>query len=62
MQVRKQQLELDMEQQTGSKQEAEYVKAVLSLVNKRPQIGLLSPQMTLTGLLFDSQVPVFFFY
>ena len=28
MQVRKQQLELDMEQQTGSKQEREYVKAV----------------------------------
>ena len=28
MQFRKQQLELDMEQQTGSKQEKEYVKAV----------------------------------
>ena len=28
MQVRKQQLELDMEQQTGSKQEKKYVKAV----------------------------------
>ena len=28
MQVRKQQLELDMEQQTGSKQEKGYVKAV----------------------------------
>ena len=28
MQVRKWQLELDMEQQTGSKQEKEYVKAV----------------------------------
>ena len=28
MQVRKQQLELDMEQQTGSKYEQEYVKAV----------------------------------
>ena len=28
MQVRKQQLELGMEQQTGSKQEKEYVKAV----------------------------------
>ena len=28
MQVRKQQLEQDMEQQTGSKQEKEYVKAV----------------------------------
>ena len=28
MQVRKQQLELDMEEQTGSKQEKEYVKAV----------------------------------
>ena len=28
MQVRKQQLELDMEQQTGSKQEKDYVKAV----------------------------------
>ena len=27
MQVRKQQLELDMEQQTGSKDEKEYVKA-----------------------------------
>ena len=28
MQVRKQQLELDMAQQTGSKQEKEYIKAV----------------------------------
>ena len=28
MQVRKQQLELDMEQETGSKQEKEYIKAV----------------------------------
>ena len=28
MQVRKQQLELDMEPQTGSKQEKEYIKAV----------------------------------
>ena len=28
MQVKKQQLELDMEQQTGYKQEKEYVKAV----------------------------------
>ena len=28
MQVRKQQLELDMEQQTGSKQGKEYIKAV----------------------------------
>ena len=28
MQIRKQQLELDMEQQTGSKEEKEYVKAV----------------------------------
>ena len=28
MQIRKQQLELDMEQQTGSKQEKEYIKAV----------------------------------
>ena len=28
MQIRKQQLELDMEQQTSSKQEKEYVKAV----------------------------------
>ena len=28
MQVRKQQLELDMEKQIGSKQEKEYVKAV----------------------------------
>ena len=28
IQVKKQQLELDMEQQTGSKQEKEYIKAV----------------------------------
>ena len=28
MQVRKQQLEMDMEQQTGSKKEKEYIKAV----------------------------------
>ena len=28
MQVRKQQLQLDMEQQTGSKEEKEYVKAI----------------------------------
>ena len=31
MQVRKQQLELDMEQQTGSKKEKEYIKAVYCL-------------------------------
>ena len=31
MQVRKQQVELDMEKQTGSKQEKEYVKAVCIL-------------------------------
>ena len=30
MQIKKQQLELDMEQQTGSKLEKEYVKAVYS--------------------------------
>ena len=30
MQVRKQQLELDMKQQTGSKQEKEYVKCISS--------------------------------
>ena len=28
MQIKKQQLELDMEQQTGSKEEKEYVKAI----------------------------------
>ena len=33
MQVRKQQLELDMEQQTGSKSGKEYVKAVSFLFN-----------------------------
>ena len=32
MQVRKQQLELDMEQQTGSKSEKEYVKDRKSVV------------------------------
>ena len=32
MQVEKQQLELDMEQQIGSKQEKEYVKAVTLLI------------------------------
>ena len=32
MQVRKQQLELDMEQQTGSKLGKEYVKAVTLLI------------------------------
>ena len=31
MQVRKQKLELDMEQQTGSKQEKEYIEAILHL-------------------------------
>ena len=31
MKVRKQQLELDIEQQTGSKKEKEYVKAVYCL-------------------------------
>ena len=30
MQVRKQKLEMDMEQQTGSKQEKEYIKAIYS--------------------------------
>ena len=33
MQVRKQQLELDMEQQTGSKYEKEYIKSVKHIVN-----------------------------
>ena len=33
MQVKKQQLELDMEQQTGSKSRKEYVKAVYCLFN-----------------------------
>ena len=32
MQVKKQQLEPDMEQQTGSKQEKEYVKAVVTVL------------------------------
>ena len=32
MQVRKQQLELDMEQQTGSKLEKEYVKYIVTLL------------------------------
>ena len=32
IQVRKQQLELDMKQQTGSKQEKEYVKAVYCIL------------------------------
>ena len=32
MQVRKEQLELDMEQQTGTQQEKEYVKAVTLLI------------------------------
>ena len=40
MQVRKQQLELDMEQQTGSKQEKEYVK-YMRVLNRRSKI--LSP-------------------
>ena len=34
MQVRKQQLELDMEQQTGSKSGKEYIKAVFTLYAK----------------------------
>ena len=40
MQVRKQQLELNMEQQAGSKWEKEYIKAVLSpcLFNLRAEI------------------------
>ena len=33
MQVKKQQLELDMEQQTGSKSGKEHVKAVVNIVN-----------------------------
>ena len=32
MQVRKQQLELDMEQQTGSKQEMQYIKSIVTLL------------------------------
>ena len=32
MQVKKQQLELDMEQQTGSKLGKEYVKAIVTLL------------------------------
>ena len=41
MQVRKQQLELGMEQQTGSKSEKEYVKAVYCL-----PVYLISMQIT----------------
>ena len=33
MKVRKQQLELDMEQQTGSKYKKEYVKAILTILS-----------------------------
>ena len=35
MQVRKQQLELDMEKQTGSKQDKEYIKAVYLTYKQR---------------------------
>ena len=48
MQVRKQQLELDMEQQTGSKSGKEYVKAVYSS----------SEDFKFCGILFISQVCV----
>ena len=46
MQVKKQQLELDMDQQTGSKLEKEYVKAVYSHV-----AYLTSMQSTSWGML-----------
>ena len=50
MQVRKQQLELDMEQQTGSKLEKEYVKAasweICMQVKKKQQLELDLEQHT----------------
>ena len=51
MQVRKQQLELDMEQQTGSKQEKEYVKAVychpgyLTYMQSESEVAQLCPTL-----------------
>ena len=46
MQVRKQQLELDMEQQTGSKQEKEYIKAVYCHpVNLYEEYSMRNPGM-----------------
>ena len=43
MQVRKQQLELDMEQQIGSKSGKEYVKDVHCLIAITSDIQMISP-------------------
>ena len=62
MQVRKQQLELDMGQQTGSKQEKEYVKAVychpayLAYMQYAAAAKLLQSCLTLCDLI-DSSPP-----
>ena len=53
MQVRKQQLELDMEQQPGSKQEKEYIKAVY-----RHPAYLTYMQSTSCKMLDDSQARI----
>ena len=74
MQVKKQQLELDMEQQTGSKSEKEYVKTVychsayltfmqsaLEMPEEIKEIILkeISPEYSLEGLIAEAETPIF---
>ena len=74
MQVKKQQLELDMEQQTGSKSEKEYIKTVychsayltfmqsaLEMPEEIKEIILkeISPEYSLEGLIAEAETPIF---
>ena len=73
MQVKKQQLELDMEQQTGSKSEKEYIKTVychsayltfmqsaLEMPEEIKEIILkeISPEYSLEGLIAEAEIPI----
>ena len=53
MQVRKQQLELDMEQQTGSKLGKEYVKAVYCHPTYLTSFFFFKEQMNFILFIFD---------
>ena len=64
MQVRKQQLELDMEQQTGSKYEKEYVKAIychpayLTSMLEEAQAGIKIAGRNINNLRYADEPPL----
>ena len=64
MQVKKQQLELDMEQQTGSKYEKEYIKAIychpayLTSMLEEAQTGIKTARRNLNNLRYADDPPL----